>query len=334
MKPCFRRHISFQVLVPRSVAAFLATVLALGQMGRAPSTAPSAEAAGQPAREAHNCRLWACVSDAIPAHVITDQLSALPNSIKNLSQSNINGWSVAYYCLGSETPVVHRGGPAAWQDAGFDSAVAEAAGRSPQIAVSHIRACSSGLCDIPNPHPFERVKNGRHWLMGHNGTISKQVLLDLIRPDYLEANPPQYGRNYPEWIDTDLYLIYMLQTIEDHNWQVKPAIADVVEHLREAIPGDGERLNFFLTDGTTLWAYRQGHALYYMYDPAVPSARRGGTAPRAATAGTPYSAVASQFPSESQGSWHEMANGDLVTLTPSGAPVAETVDAYFPAPVR
>jgi len=178
------------------------------------------------------------------------------------------------------------------------------------------------------------VKNGKHWLMGHNGTISKQVLLDLIRPDYLEANPPQYGRNYSEWIDTDLYLIYMLQTVEDHTWQVKPAIGEVVEHLREAIPGDGEMLNFFLTDGTTLWAYRQGHTLYYMYDSAVPSARRGGTTPRAATAGTPYSAVASQFPSVSQGFWHEMANGDLVTLTPSGRPAVETVDTYFATPVR
>ncbi|HVP58787.1 MAG TPA: class II glutamine amidotransferase [bacterium] len=282
----------------------------------------------------HNCRFWACASEAIPDFVITEHLTSLPNSIENLSRSNEDGWSLAYYSLGSAAPTVHRGKPPAWQDAGFDSAVAEAARRSPQIAVSHIRACSSGLCEIPNPHPFERVKDGKHWLMGHNGTISKQVLLDLIRPEYLEANPPQYGSNPSEWIDTDLYFIYMLQTIEDHNWQVKPAIGEVIEHLREAIPGDSETFNFFLTDGTTVWAYRQGNTLYYVYDPATPSARRGGRPRAAATVGTAYSAVASQFPSASQGIWQEMANGDLVTLTPSSPPVLETVETYFPRPAR
>jgi predicted glutamine amidotransferase len=279
--------------------------------------------------EEHNCRFWAAVSDAVPGFVINDHLIHLPNSIEQLSKNNPSGWSVAYFCVGDTSPTVHRGGPPAYLDPLFDTAVVDAANASPQIALSHIRACSSGLCDIPNPHPFERVKNGRHWLMGHNGTISKQILLDLIRPEYFEANPPQYGANYSEWIDSDLYFVYMLQTLEDFGWQIKYGIGEVVKRLREEIPGDAQ-LNFFLTDGMTLWAYREGHSLYYMYDPAR-IVRRHGT-PRSDAIGAPYSAVASQPPSSSQGNWIEMTDGELVILAPCDPPQVEDVEAYFDAP--
>jgi hypothetical protein len=149
--------------------------------------------------------------------------------------------------------------------------------------------------------------------MGHNGTIDKSVLLGLIRPDYLAANPPEHGSGQSEWIDSELYFILVLQTLEDFNWQVKPALGQVIRSLREDIPGTGEQLNFFLTDGTTLWAYREGRSLYYLYD----------------TSGTPYSAVASQYPSSSQGSWITMSDGQLVTMNQGSAPVLENIEDYF-----
>jgi hypothetical protein len=113
----------------------------------------------------------------------------------------------------------------------------------------------------------------------------------------------------------------VLQTLEDFNFQVKPALGYVIRRLREEIgPGmsspSTEQLNFFLTDGTTLWAYRQGlstHTLYYLYD----------------TTGTPYSAVASQYPSASQGSWVEIPNGDLITMQQDSPPVVEDIEDYF-----
>ena len=188
----------------------------------------------------------------------------LDNSIENLSPANPDGWSVGYYDpIGGLDPTVNRGFPRAIDDPNFDIAVTEAANATPRIVVSHVRNTSSGITPASgDPHPFEREKNGSHWLMAHNGTIDKNVLLDLIRDDYFAANPPQYGTNQSEWIDSDLYQLFMLQTIEDFNWQVKPAIGYVIKRLREEIgPGtypSTEQLNFILTDGTTLWAYRDG----------------------------------------------------------------------------
>ena len=298
---------------------FIALVLALTMLSMVWEpvfSAPDAQG------EIHNCRFWGIISQDTPGAVIQDHLVNLPNSIKHLGDSrNPDGWSVGYYPDGGSDPTVNRGFPQASTDPNFNAAATEAANATPRVAVAHVRNTSTGVTPLSgDPHPFERVKGGRHWLMGHNGTIDKNVLLDLIRPDYFAANPPQYGSNQSEWIDSDLYQIFVLQTLEDFNFQVKPALGYVIRGLREEVgPGTSpstEQFNFFLTDGTTLWAYREGnstHTLYYLYD----------------TTGTPYSAVASQYPSASQGSWVEMANGELITMRQDGPPVVENIATYF-----
>ena len=265
----------------------------------------------------HNCRLWGIVSEHAPSAAIEAQLITLPNSLENLSPSNTDGWGIAYYPDGSADPVSYRGYPPAYSDPNYDDAVAVTAAANPRIAVAHVRNASSGLIPASgDPHPFEKIKDGKHWLMAHNGSIDKDILIDLIRPDYLAANPPEYGTSYSQWIDSELYFLFMLQTMEDFNWQVKPALGYVIRRLQEEIPNDGERINFYLTDGTTLWAYREGsstHTLYYYYS----------------NGSTPYSAVASQYPDATQGDWVEMTDGQIVTLRQTGAPVLEEISDYF-----
>ena len=251
----------------------------------------------------------------IQAQLLTD-----PNSLKNLSQANPNGWSVGYYTDGSSAPIVNRGEDSAYIDPLFDKAVSAAADITPPIVVSHVRNCSSGLCGIPNPHPFERTINGKLWLMGHNGTIDKSVLLSLIRPDFLTANPPVYGTVQSQWIDSELYFIFMQQTLMDDNYNVKPALGHVIQSLRDKIPGTGELLNFFLTDGTTLWGYRQGESLYYSSNSYHDNTTNTNIA---------YSVLASQYTASSQGSWITMSDGQLVTLSKNAAPVVETIQNYF-----
>jgi predicted glutamine amidotransferase len=261
----------------------------------------------------HNCRFWCIVSRAAPASVIQAQLVTDPNSLKKLSYTNDDGWSVGYYTDVSSEPIVNRGKNPAYSDPHFDAAVAEAASATPHIAVSHVRNCSSGLCDIPNPHPFEKAKNGKYWLMGHNGTIDKSSLLSLIRPDYLAANPPVNGTDQSQWIDSELYFIFILQTLDDYHYDVKPALGHVIQCLCDKIPGTGEQLNFFLTDGTTIWGYRQGKSLYYFRN----------------TSDTPYTVLASQYTSSSPGGWITLSDGQLVTMNQSGAPVIENIKNYF-----
>jgi predicted glutamine amidotransferase len=263
----------------------------------------SAASAGGPAPAPHNCRFWGILSRATPAAVIRAHLVDLPFSLRNLAVANPNGWAVGHYADDSGAPTLLRGEPAADVDPLFVEAAEGAGSGTPRIAVSHIRRCSSGLCDIADPHPFSRQQGGKSWLMGHNGSLSKEMLLTLLDPDYLTANPPRTGAGDGEWIDSELYFLLMLQTIAALSGDVDPALAQVIAgiHLSGA-SYDG--LNFFLTDGATLWAYREGQSLSYVSDAAGAC-----------------SAIASQAPTATQGKWISMKDGQLLRLDQDTPPV-------------
>jgi len=263
--------------------------------------------------KAYSCRFWGIVADHAPGAVIYDHLVSAPHSLDSLSLYNIHGWAIGYIADSAGTWHIERSSVTAFLDPWFDSAAVHLAASHPTIAVAHLRQCTPGPCDIPDPHPFLRERNGRQWLMGHNGTIPKDILLELIRPEFLAAHPPQYGSSEDDWVDSDLYFILLLQFLDDHGGEVKPALGELVQSLRDRVPGEGQQLNFFLTDGAALWAYREGNTLSYMYR----------------TDDTGYAAVASQPPSSTPADWVTMADGQLATLTPSAPPLIEDIETYF-----
>jgi len=265
----------------------------------------------------HNCRFWSITAEAVAGDVSQAHLIDLPFSLEALSVANDEGWSIVSFDGRRQgrtpEPEVRRGERAAHEDPLYDLAVADVVTAEPQLAVAHVRNCSSGLCNIPNPHPFERVKNDVHWFMGHNGVIDLDLLLYAIRPEYLADNPPQYGDGPDEWIDSELYFLFLLQTLEDHDWQVKPALGAAIQRLRNLIPGSAEALNMFLTDGESVWAYREGDTLFHLYVDGP----------------QPYSVIASRFPTADLGDWTEMSDGQLITLEQVGPPLIENIELYF-----
>jgi len=261
----------------------------------------------------HNCRFWGAISADLSPTLLEAELVDLPQSLENLSPSNTDGWALAYFPGEDSIPVLHRSAQIAILDPDYNSKVTEAGTLDARIVIGHVRNCTSGLCDIPNPHPFHRYKNGRHWLMGHNGTLDKDVLLRLIRPEYLDANPPEVGDSPEEWVDSELYFLYILQTLEDNNWEFAPALGQVVEWVRVLTPGDYEQLNFVMTNGVELYAYREGISLYYRYDLGWPQ----------------VGAVASRYPTQEQGSWVEMEDGQLVTFRLGSPPILHHIEDFF-----
>jgi predicted glutamine amidotransferase len=247
----------------------------------------------------HECRLWGITATQLSSYMVLNQLVYLPNSLKALGASNPNGWGLGFY-NGTE-PTVLRGQLPANTDPSFDLAANEVAESGAVIAVGHVRKASSGLVNIPDPHPFERYKNGEWWLFCHNGGIDKTILIHLIGTQYLAQNPPSVGCNQSEWIDSELYFIYILKCCEQSNWDVQKGIAKAVVDICNQVPGTGETLNFLLTDGHTLWGFRKGNTLYYYDDPQ-------------------YLAIASQYPASSQGAWITVSDFYLVTLVRGSAP--------------
>ncbi len=250
----------------------------------------------------HECRLWGITSASLSSDVVLNQLIYLPNSLKALGASNPNGWGLGFY--NNAEPIVLRGQSAANTDPNFNLAANEVAGSGAIIAVGHVRRASSGLVNIPDPHPFERYKDGKWWLFCHNGGIDKTILINLIGTQYLAQNPPSVGNNQGEWIDSELYFIYVLKCCEQNNWNIQNGIEKAVADICNQVPGTSETLNFLLTDGTTVWGFCKGNTLYYYKD-------------------SQYLAIASQYPTASQGAWITISNYYLVTLLRGTAPLAQ-----------
>jgi len=200
---------------------------------------------------------------------------------------------------------VHRGILPASEDPVFDEAAGEIADNEPQIAVGHVRTTTSGLTDIPDPHPFKRFKNGKWWLFAHNGGMSKSVLIDLIGEEYLNANPPQVGDNSTQWVDSELYFIYVLERIEEQNWNVTRGISEATITLYQAYPA--ATMNFLLANGEQLWGFCKGHSLYYLHTASNENASQ-------------VTVIASQYPTSKQGNWTVMMDFDLIEASTNNPP--------------
>ena len=223
----------------------------------------------------HNCRMWAVISNDIADSIIYKHLIQYPNSLKNLSQiKNIDGWGIAYYPDFGDTVVVERGAIRACNDPDYDSSVTQIENSKPTISLAHIRNCSVGCCchgcdSIPDPHPFWREKNNKSWSFIHNGTIDKSLLYDLVGETYLDENPLN-GSDIPECdpadtsmvIDSELYFLYLLKTIEENNWNITDGIIDALKEL--LLISTDEAMNFVLSDGYGLWTFCKSRSLYYL----------------------------------------------------------------------
>lgn len=250
---------------------------------------------------AHQCRFWGMIGNNLPADVVQDDLIGLQFSLKNLGAYNDDGWGLAFY--NSSGSHIFRGQPSAYSDPSFDQAVQKITTSNASVSVCHVRKASSGATAIPNPHPFNRTKNDRIWTFGHNGGLDKTNLKNLIGQDYLEQNPPTVGANWsdPDVVDSDLYMLYVMKCIEQNGWNATLGISKAVADISAM---DYGAMNFFLTDGETLWGFRRGITLYYYYNSTAP-----------------YATIASQPPNSTQQDWTQLYDYNLIILTKDNPPV-------------
>ncbi|MBL7196969.1 MAG: class II glutamine amidotransferase [Candidatus Omnitrophica bacterium] len=270
------------------------------------------------------CRFWAAISDKIPQDVTLDHLLNLPNSLRALGKVNNDGWGIGYY--NNNDALLLKGAISADTDQDYSESVARVAHLEPKVIVAHVRKASSGCRgNVENPHPFKRNKNGKDWLFGHNGTIDKDILIGLIGTDYLNENSPNTCTYDPpnSWVDSELYFILLLKYIQENDWDVETGIREAILKL-DSVISRKIGLNFFLTDGDTIWAFRRGYSLYYYYQPDLK-----------------YSVVASMFPYEEKEDWIEVPEKSLVVMKPDAsvelisisAPVASAKKLGGPATI-
>ncbi|MGE0268261.1 MAG: class II glutamine amidotransferase [Candidatus Omnitrophota bacterium] len=250
------------------------------------------------------CRFWVVVGADIDHQYITNQLLREPNSLKRLGETYRDGWSVGFYDQGDE--VVIRGQGAASVDQKFDDAVRYIAVLEPEIIMGHLRRASSGCVNgVSNPHPFRIKYNNKTWLFGHNGGIKKEILIDLIGSSFLNAHPPSVCNDQPpdSWIDSELYFMLIMKTIKEYDDVTEEGILAALNKLYRKIPEQDRYLNFFLSDGKTVWALRKGNTLFYRFDPRKK-----------------MTVITSSIPNQDQEDWVEFPEDTLAVIAPDQFP--------------
>ena len=251
----------------------------------------------------HECRFWAMIAPSLPKPIVMEHLVYGASSLKALGFFNYDGWGLAYF--NSSEPTVLRGALPADSDPAFDLAALELAESNSRIGVGHVRIATSGASDIPNPHPFMRFKGGKWWAYGLNGGLLGPDLKKLIGQEYLDQNPPTVGDNWSDArvVKADLYMLYILKCIEENDWNATQGIAKAVKDITLSAVGT---MNFFLTDGETLWGFRLGNTLSYFYNKSSSSS---------------YAVIASQPPTLNEEGWTEMSDYNLIILKMNRPPI-------------
>lgn len=109
------------------------------------------------------------------------------------------------------------------------------------ILIGHVRMGTRGEARRHNCHPF----TSGPWLFAHNGTVNRIRIMPMLEPDD--------ARSLEGDTDSEVYFHYLLQRIAKAGSAAEGLAAAVVEVRRYSFLA----LNFILTDGKTLYAYRE-----------------------------------------------------------------------------
>lgn len=154
-----------------------------------------------------------------------------------MTPGHLDGWGISGYSGGRAVYFERRADPAT--DAGelFQKAKDKAQLSQTRVLIAHLRKASAGVRDLRNTHPF----HCRDWIFAHNGTLFNVSALPLI------DNQPQ-GQT-----DSEHFMLWLLEQVRNEE-DVTEALVNVLKEWREKLVFSS--LTFILTDGKTLWAYR------------------------------------------------------------------------------
>ncbi|MCX7866317.1 class II glutamine amidotransferase [Limisphaera sp. VF-2] len=178
-----------------------------------------------------------------------------PTTLRSLSQSNQDGWGLGWYEDGR--PKVVKEPAPAHSSQSYRRTSAEATSR---VFIAHVRRATTGSCCTENCHPFQY---GR-WLFAHNGSVDRKALLDQLNEVHRLAIVGE--------TDSEAFFHWILQKIEEAS-SPEEGIANALGALKD---GTYTALNFLLSDGEHLYAYRNAacshgyYSLSYLVRPPGP----------------------------------------------------------------
>jgi predicted glutamine amidotransferase len=169
---------------------------------------------------------------------------------RDLAEDNRDGWGIGWY--EDDKAHLHKEKISAMESENFEPQSQKVSSR---IVISHVRCMTRGEPSKENSHPFKH----REWLFAHNGTVNREHLINLLNEEHRNALEGE--------TDSEVYFHYILQCIEKNS----DPVVGIQEALKEIRPLNKGELNFLLSNGKELYAFRWGNTLFWLKrDPTEP----------------------------------------------------------------
>jgi len=199
------------------------------------------------------CRLLGVIANE-PVDFTFSMLSG-PKTLKQLSETNPDGWGIGWY-QGAKLKIHKEPIPANKSRTYSDFAKSVAA----RIIIAHVRKATVGKNIIENCHPFEYGG----WLFAHNGSLDRERLMDLLEPRHMDRISGH--------TDSEVFFHFLLQNIEAEKNNVAKGVSKAISFVKK---GNHKGLNFLLSDGKNLFAFRDAksnfnhYSLFYLRRPSL-----------------------------------------------------------------
>ena len=262
------------------------------------------------------CKLWAvCTSSGTTFSNLSEESSSMiQNELTSFyyqSAMMLDGWSILGYqdSAHQETTSICRSPNTAPNDSSLYWETVENLMSNERgiIGMGHLRVATSGSNSIPNPHPWIFQNEDTVFSLMHNGTVNKDLLLNLITDSgtdssWIETHPPQtFGGgqwNESGWesvVDSELILLHVMKKINllgDNIEGFKAGVSDLVNAGVNA-----GQLNLIFSDGYSLLVF-------------------GGASGLFVNEHSEFTAVMTQPTDDQYHHWQSIANEELIYIDP------------------
>ncbi len=262
------------------------------------------------------CKLWAvCTSSGTTLSNLSEESSSMIHSELNSfyyqSAMMFDGWSLLGYQDSSQqgTISICRSPNTAPNDSLLYWETVEnlLSNERGIIGMGHLRMATSGSTSIPNPHPWIFQDEDTSFSLMHNGTVNKDLLLNLLTDNgndstWLQAYPPQtFGGgqwNESGWesvVDSELILLHVMKKINLLGDNIEGFKAAVSELVNSGV--NASQLNLIFSDGSFLLVF-------------------GGSSGLFVNEHLEFTAIMTQPSDDPYHQWQSIANEELIYIDP------------------
>jgi predicted glutamine amidotransferase len=158
---------------------------------------------------------------------------------KGMPPGHADGWGISGFHDERAVYFARQPESAARQEEEYRQATERAAKSKSKILLAHFRKTSGAAADIVNTHPFHH----QDWMFAHEGTVFGAA-----------ASFPLISAQPQGTTDSELFFLWIQEQIHAESDPTQ-ALVELLKRSREGLVYTS--LNFLLSDGRRLWAYRE-----------------------------------------------------------------------------